>query len=232
MPLRGIFLYLAASYGTRNPNNHDPEIGLEIRPEDTLEPTGDRNGTDNDEEALNEENNGLNEEGADDVEADVTEDPLDLNFRRFRRFSSVQTAVTSFSKSLTLMDQPTWFQKAKYFVFPPKEDIESFTPNYRYIPIISGLLIPFSILLEIPGLTQHWYVRTEDNQVIQKQVNPALLVVGLAISLACAIIANLCLIIRFLEKRVKTMTILCVAFLTLHGAHYFIIAGLPSLCIV
>ncbi|KIM78217.1 hypothetical protein PILCRDRAFT_599929 [Piloderma croceum F 1598] len=216
MPLRGIFLYLAASYGTRNPNNHDPEIGLEIRPEDTLEPTGDRNGADNDEEALNEENIRLNEEEADDVEADVTEDPLDLNSRRFRRFSSVQTAVTSFSKSLTLMDQPTWFQKAKCFVFPPKEDIESFTPNYRYIPIISGLLVPFSILLEIPGLTQHWYVRTENNQVIEQRENPVLLDVGLGVSLACAIIANLCLIMRFLEKRVKTMTILCVAFLTLH----------------
>jgi hypothetical protein len=225
MPLRGIFLYLAASHRTRNSNNHDPEIGLEIRPEDTLEPTGDRNGTDNDEEALNEENIGLNEEEADDVEADVTEDPLGLNSRRFRRFSSVQTAVTSFSKSLTLMDQPTWFQKAKYFVFPPKEDIESFTPNYRYIPIISGLLVPFSILLEIPGLTQHWYVRTENNQVIEQRANPVILDVGLGISLACAIIANLCLIMRFLEKRVKTMTILCVAFLTFHGAPYSIVAG-------
>jgi hypothetical protein len=120
------------------------------------------------------------------------------------------------------MDQPTWFQKAKYFVFPPKEDIESFTPNYRYIPIISGLLVPFSILLEIPGLTQHWYVRTENNQVIEQRANPVILDVGVGISLACAVIANLCLITRFLERRVKTMTILCAAFLTFHGTSYSI----------
>jgi len=218
MPLRGILLYLSASSATRNTNNHDPEIGLEIRPEDTLEPTDDHHNTDDD-EVLNETDIGPNDDEAENVEADITEDFPDLNPRRFRRFSSVQTAVTSFSKSLTLMDQPTWFQKVKYFVFPPKEDVESFVPNYRYTPIISGLLIPFCILLEIPGLTQHWYVRTENNQVVQEQANPAILDIGLGISLACAVIANLCLIMRFLEKRVKTMTVLCVAFLIIHGTH-------------
>jgi potassium channel subfamily K len=214
MALKGIFLYIAASYGrvTSNTNNRHPEIGrLEIVPEDTLEPCDYRNDLDDDDDALNED--------VDDADDD---DPLDLNPRRFRRFSSIQTAVTSFSRSFTFVDQPTWFQKFRYFVFPPKEDIESFIPNYRYIPILSGFLIPFCILLEIPGLTQHWYVRTENNEVIEQRANPVILDVGVGISLACAVIANLCLITRFLERRVKTMTILCAAFLTFHGTSYCI----------
>jgi len=99
-----------------------------------------RNDLDDDDDALNED--------IDDADDD---DPLDLNPRRFRRFSSIQTAVTSFSRSFTFVDSRHGFKNSKYFVFPPKEDIESFIPNYRYIPILSGFLIPFCILLEIPG---------------------------------------------------------------------------------
>jgi len=183
MALKGIFLYIAASYGrvTSNTNNRHPEIGrLEIVPEDTLEPCDYRNDLDDDDDALNED--------IDDADDD---DPLDLNPRTFPRFSSIQTAVTSFSRIFhVFVDQPTWFQKFKYFVFSSKEDIESFIPNYRYIPILSGFLIPFCILLEIPGLTQHWYVRTENNQVIEQRANPVILDVGVGISLACAVIAQ------------------------------------------
>jgi hypothetical protein len=80
--------------------------------------------------------------------------------------------------------------------------------------------------LEVPGLTDHWYIRTEHNQTIEFRPNPSLLNVGLGISLACAVLANMCLITRFLEKRVKTMTILCTIFLTVHGTHHAISRGL------
>jgi potassium channel subfamily K, other eukaryote len=213
MVLRGIFLYLAASQGRSDTNNRDPEIGLEIRPEDTLEeaPFDDSKDIDNDKN----EGAGYN----------TTGDPLDSN--NPRGLSSA-TGFTAFSKSFTLVEPPTWLQKVKYFVFPPKEDIESFIPNYRYIPIISGLLIPFAILLEIPGLTEHWYIRTENNQIIERRLNPVILDVGLGISFACAVIANICLITRFLEKRVKTMTILCATFLTIHGTPSSVHAGRVS----
>jgi potassium channel subfamily K, other eukaryote len=224
MPLSNIFLYLAASHGRKvsSDTNRDPEIGLEILPEDTLDeqPSDDRNDIDNDEEALNEEE-------ADNVDEHPTEDHLDpSNPPFFRRLQSSGTAFTwTFSRTSTVVDKPKWFQKVKNFIFPPREDIDSFIPNYRHTPIISGLLVPFSILLEIPGLTEHWYIRTDNNQIVESRANPVLLDVGLGISLACAVIANMCLITRFLEKRVKTMTILCAGFLTIHGTPYFVVMG-------
>ncbi|KAF8237414.1 voltage-gated potassium channel [Tricholoma matsutake] len=96
------------------------------------------------------------------------------------------------------------------------EDLESYVPQYRYLPILSGIIIPFSILLEIPGLTNDWYVRTVDNKVVESRPNTVLLDVGLAFSLACGIIANICLFLRFSEKKIKLMTMLCVFFLTIH----------------
>jgi potassium channel subfamily K, other eukaryote len=202
-----LFFPVAASQVTGERN----EIDLETLPENTP-----------DEVSSNDQNDieNVGEASSDDVEyvgEDATEDSPDPdNPPRRRRYSSA-TAFSTFSKSFTLVEQPTWFQGVKYFVFPPKNDVESFLPHYRYTPVISGFLVPFSILLQIPGLTEHWYIRTENHHVAQYRSNPLLLDVGLGISLACAVIANLCLITRFLEVRVKTMTIFCAAFLTIHG---------------
>jgi voltage-gated potassium channel Kch len=71
-------------------------------------------------------------------------------------------------------------------------------------------------LLEIPGLTGDWYIRTDNFSIVQTRSNPVLLDIGLAFSMACAILANVCIILRFLEKRVMTMTILCIVFLSIH----------------
>lgn len=38
----------------------------------------------------------------------------------------------------------------------------------------------------------------------------------MAISMACGVIANIALIARFLESRVKLMTIICMSFLVIH----------------
>jgi len=128
MAFSGFLLYFAAGNVTGRTNRRDTERGLEIFPEDTLE------------EAPYDGRNGNNEEEY------IEDDHLDLNNGpRHHRFAS----FNSFSRSLLSMDAPTWFHRAKSFVFPPKEDVESFIPNYRFFPIISGLLIPFSILLEV-----------------------------------------------------------------------------------
>lgn len=191
----GLLLYLAASRTTdasRNPStdSSDPEKGPQtISIEQTL--------TDN--------------EG-------LGTGPYGSMPRRFRRHSSA-TVLSSFSNSLTLVKPPSWVQKFKVFVFPPKQDINSFMPNYRITPIFSGIIIPFSILLELPGVTEHWYIRTEYNKTVESRPNTLILNVGLGISVACAVTANICLILRFMEKRVKTMTILCTTFLSIHGAH-------------
>ncbi|ORY21336.1 hypothetical protein BCR39DRAFT_553869 [Naematelia encephala] len=89
-------------------------------------------------------------------------------------------------------------------------------PKYRWTPILSGLLQPFSILLEIPGLTEHWYVHTVNNKPVVYQSNPVILDVGLAISMACAVVANIALISRFLERRVYTSTIITIIGLSIH----------------
>lgn len=114
---------------------------------------------------------------------------------------------------------PTWYTRVKAFLSTKtsKEDLEAYVPNFRYTPILSGIVIPFSILLEIPGLTGHWYIKTIDNKTVETQPNPLVLDVGLAFSMACAVVANACLVARFLEFRVRPMTVTCVVFLTMHG---------------
>ncbi|KAH7882329.1 hypothetical protein F5I97DRAFT_1909487 [Phlebopus sp. FC_14] len=113
---------------------------------------------------------------------------------------------------------PRLLSRIRTFFFPscPEDELESYIPNYRQMPIISGIIIPFSILLAIPGITEHWYIRTQGTEIVDTQPNSVILDVGLGFSLACAILANICLIVRFLEKRVKTMTILCIGFLSIH----------------
>ncbi|KIY45073.1 voltage-gated potassium channel, partial [Fistulina hepatica ATCC 64428] len=95
-------------------------------------------------------------------------------------------------------------------------DLESYVPNYRLIPIISGIVIPFSILLEIPGLTEKWYIRTVDNVIVETKPNPPILVFGITVSLICALIANISLILRFMEWHIKMSTINCIVFLSIH----------------
>ncbi|KAF8804602.1 voltage-gated potassium channel [Phlegmacium glaucopus] len=91
------------------------------------------------------------------------------------------------------------------------------SPTYRGLPIISGVLIPFSILLSIPGLTARWYIKTDENHVtLDTRPNPLLLDLGMGFSMACGVLANICLVVRFAERNVLWMTWLCIVFLTLH----------------
>lgn len=93
------------------------------------------------------------------------------------------------------------------------------THRHRVLPILSGIVIPFSILLEIPGLTGHWYVITRDNITIESRKNSPFLDVGLSISMACAVLANLAIICRFLEKKVRTATLVAIIALSAHGMY-------------
>lgn len=170
------------------------------------------------------QDNSMNREDTIHVEDD---DPLaPTSRRRLRRLTSA-TESTFFSNpvnrhamNMSEMSNTSWRAKWKAYIFPSDEsaaNAEDFVPNYRWLPIVSGILIPFSILLEIPGLTERWYIKTQSNQVVDTKPNPTILDVGMAFSLGCAVIANICLVCRFLEKRVKTTTLLCILFLTTHG---------------
>lgn len=114
----------------------------------------------------------------------------------------------------------SWFSRTKAFLFGSSDEDEDdgFIPNYRLLPIFSGVVIPFSILLEIPGLTDKWYIRTEGYKIVETRSNTVILDVGLGLSMLCAVIANVCVVLRFLEKsEVKKVTILAVVALTVHG---------------
>lgn len=133
------------------------------------------------------------------------------------------TTVTSLSSpTFNYKYTPSWLSRLKSVVQPSlksDEIDEGSIPNYRYTPIISGIVIPFSILLEIPGLTEHWYIRTFGTRIVEIRKNPIILDVAMAISMACALVANIALVVRFLEKRVERMTIICVIFLSIHGLY-------------
>ncbi|KAJ7074969.1 hypothetical protein B0H15DRAFT_45155 [Mycena belliarum] len=133
--------------------------------------------------------------------------------RRDRTYSSSVSLLRRSTAS-----SPAWYRKTKEFLNPKttQQDLESYVPNYRYTPILSGIVIPFSILLEIPGLTEHWYIRTINNKIVEIKPNPMILNIGLGLSMACALAANICLVVRFLEKKVKLMTLGCIIFLTIH----------------
>ncbi|SGY76217.1 BQ5605_C005g03475 [Microbotryum silenes-dioicae] len=68
----------------------------------------------------------------------------------------------------------------------------------------------------IPGLTERWYVRTAGYNVVETQPNPAILDVGLAISMALGVAANLGLISRFLERKPYLCTWISIVALTAH----------------
>ena len=114
---------------------------------------------------------------------------------------------------------PGWLVKTKEFLFCSRDgDSEEFLPNYRRAPLISGNLIPFSILLEIPGLTQPWYVRKYGRQTVEARPNPPWVIASMSISMTLAVLANIALTYRFLERRVKRNTVICIIALTLHGS--------------
>ena len=143
--------------------------------------------------------------------------PKRRQLSHFNTWSSFSTIKSAFPTSLSL-----FWTKIKLALDPRTSptELEWYAPHYRYMPIISGIVIPLSILLEIPGLTEDWYIRTEANKTVERRPNTPILETGLAVSMAFGVLANICLICRFMEKRVKYMTILCVIFLTIHGGHH------------
>ncbi|TFK20395.1 voltage-gated potassium channel [Coprinopsis marcescibilis] len=89
--------------------------------------------------------------------------------------------------------------------------------DYRVLPIFSGVVIPFCVLLAVPSVTGDWYIKTDGKgNITETQPNPTWLTVMTSVGLACAVIANACLVVRFAERRPKLMTILSVGFLSIH----------------
>ncbi|VDB92444.1 unnamed protein product [Peniophora sp. CBMAI 1063] len=135
--------------------------------------------------------------------------------RRGANLSRFNSTTDSLLWHRTRSAIPRWLLWLKD-VFFAAHDRHSDIPTYRYLPFVSGALIPFSILLEIPGITERWYVRKENGFVVESRNNTTLLNVALGLSLGSACIANGALLLRFFERRVAAMTIICLLFLTVH----------------
>jgi hypothetical protein len=143
--------------------------------------------------------------------------------RRGVPLTSTATASSSTIVNFSRPSLPKWLVKIKEILFASHShgDQEDILPNYRRTPLISGSLIPFAILLEIPGLTEPWYVRTYNHQTVETRENPPLVIIALSFSMALAVLANIALIYRFLERNVKRNTIICILALMLHGDAFF-----------
>jgi potassium channel subfamily K len=137
--------------------------------------------------------------------------------------TSTVTMSSSSMKTFSRPSLPNWLVKVKEVLFGPLQDREEFfkLPTYRRAAIISGNLIPFSILLEVPGLTENWYVRTDGHQIVESSKNPPWVIASLSISLALAVLANIALVYRFLERHPKRSTIISIIALTIHGTTPF-----------
>ncbi|KAJ7868633.1 hypothetical protein B0H14DRAFT_2729837 [Mycena olivaceomarginata] len=97
----------------------------------------------------------------------------------------------SYSSFLTVTSEnpkPSWYLKLQGFLSPntTHQDLEAYVPNYR------------------------------TTKSSTKQPNPMILNIGLGFSMACALVANICLVVRFLETKIKLMTVGCIIFLTVH----------------
>lgn len=157
-------------------------------------------------------------EDLDDLEDDEDEGQQDGH--RSRQGVPLTSTATFSSSSITNFSRPSLpkcLVKLKDGLFGSHTEQEQILPNYRRTPIISGSLIPFAILLEIPGLTVPWYVRTFGNQTVETRKDPPLILASISISLALAVLANIALLFRFLGRNVKRNTIICIVALTVHG---------------
>ena len=211
----GIFSIILASLlvphreGERSADPEDPEkAGPEMEPtadDDDNEQSRDDAITDDDESIQ-----GSDQQDADEDEPTEPSPPV-------RRVTFGATPSGESSSPETTPAKPRLLARLKALIFPSHEEDEH-PSNHRILPVVSGLVIPFSILLEIPGLTDSWYIRTNQNAVIQSLPNPPSLEVLLAISMLFAVVANVSLICRFLEKGpVLATTLVTIASLTIHG---------------
>lgn len=115
---------------------------------------------------------------------------------------------------------------------PNRDPISDSQANVRFLPLISSIFVPFSFLLAVPGLTEHWYIRTNDqHEILESQANPPFFVTMLGISMGCAVVTNICILVRLSERMVKQMTVCCIIALTIHGTSFFLFSPAFSLVV-
>lgn len=87
-------------------------------------------------------------------------------------------------------------------------DTDELDANYRIMPLAIGCIIPASILINVPSLTSEWVGRPEYNPATETWGPPIEVPIphwmsGMVIAaLVMAIICNLCVLSRFLERHI------------------------------
>lgn len=208
-------IILASMLTSRRGGEHSSDPEDPEKAQRRQEPTTNGDGDDDEQETrdIEDDNESSHDSDPQDTDEDEPEEPSPPE----RRVTFGGPSEEDNPPSEDTDGKPGLLSRLKAIVFPSEDENES-RSNYRLLPIISGLVIPFSILLEIPSLTDSWYIRTDAGAVVESRRKPALLEAGLAISMFFAIVANGSLICRFLEKgSVLTTTLTTIASLTIHG---------------
>ncbi|KAF9573310.1 hypothetical protein EC968_008764 [Mortierella alpina] len=85
-------------------------------------------------------------------------------------------------------------------------DLSSLENDYRVLPLLIGCIIPVSILINVPSITSEWVGKETYNETIQDwndpvpEPIPVWLNSIIIIALAMAVICNICVLFRFLER--------------------------------
>ncbi|KAF9127598.1 hypothetical protein BGW39_005763 [Mortierella sp. 14UC] len=107
---------------------------------------------------------------------------------------------------------------------PPASDAASLENNYRMLPLLIGCIIPVSILINVPSITSPWVGLGSYNETLQDWNDPEVLEIphwlnGIIISaLVMAIICNICVLFRFLERQVYHSVVLSLITATIQDA--------------
>ena len=78
--------------------------------------------------------------------------------------------------------------------------------TFCIFPTVPGILMPLSVLF-----------LSKSNSSLAWNPNPLYLTVAMSLSLACRILVNICIALRFAERSIKKMTLLCILLLSMIG---------------
>ncbi|KAK3842915.1 MAG: hypothetical protein J3R72DRAFT_122924 [Linnemannia gamsii] len=97
---------------------------------------------------------------------------------------------------------------------PSAADAASLENNYRMLPLLIGCIIPVSILINVPSITSPWVGLGSYNETLQDWNDPEVLEIPhwlngiIILALIMAIICNICVLFRFLERHVYHSVVL------------------------
>ncbi|KAF9960736.1 hypothetical protein BGZ72_006078 [Mortierella alpina] len=115
-------------------------------------------------------------------------------------------------------------------------DLSSLENDYRVLPLLIGCIIPVSILINVPSITSEWVGKHSYNETIHEwnepvpEPIPVWLNSIVIVALAMAVICNICVLFRFLERWIWHNVILSLITATIQD--FLCIAAIVPFCIL